>query len=216
MPRLPWGDGAKPVSGADIQFIQNWIDSCCPPDDEVDDGHVQPPPVPERTWQAACHDPSSSSGASLNTHMERLGGIKVRKNVASLSETELCELRYAVAELKSLDKYPDDNRSFIAWAQMHGDHCEHGWEQFLPWHRIYLYEFELALQDIVPGVTLPYWDWPMPDYQQGEVPKGMQSGVIPEAYRCWLNAAALKNLQDGGYIPKKSTTQAQEGRGSEV
>lgn len=30
---------------------------------------------------------------------------------------------------------------------------------FCPWHRIYLREFELALQNEVAGVTLPYWDW---------------------------------------------------------
>lgn len=30
---------------------------------------------------------------------------------------------------------------------------------FLPWHRQYLRAFELALQEMVPGVTLPYWDW---------------------------------------------------------
>ena len=32
---------------------------------------------------------------------------------------------------------------------------------FLPWHRAYLYFFELALQDQDPAhaVTLPWWDW---------------------------------------------------------
>lgn len=30
---------------------------------------------------------------------------------------------------------------------------------FCPWHRIYLREFELALQNEVAGVMLPYWDW---------------------------------------------------------
>lgn len=29
---------------------------------------------------------------------------------------------------------------------------------FLPWHREFLRQFELALQNEVPGVTLPYWD----------------------------------------------------------
>jgi len=31
---------------------------------------------------------------------------------------------------------------------------------FLPWHREYLRRFELALQSVVPGVTIPYWEWP--------------------------------------------------------
>ena len=30
---------------------------------------------------------------------------------------------------------------------------------FLSWHREYLRRFEIALQNEVPGVTLPYWDW---------------------------------------------------------
>ena len=36
-------------------------------------------------------------------------------------------------------------------ALIHQNHCQHGWERFLPWHRIYLYEFEQVLQDICPG-----------------------------------------------------------------
>jgi tyrosinase len=31
---------------------------------------------------------------------------------------------------------------------------------FLPWHRAYRYQLELALQTQVPGATLPWWDWP--------------------------------------------------------
>jgi tyrosinase len=37
--------------------------------------------------------------------------------------------------------------------------CVHHRELFLPWHRAYLYFFEKALQDLTPGVTLPWWDW---------------------------------------------------------
>src|SRR6187200_243262 len=30
---------------------------------------------------------------------------------------------------------------------------------FLPWHRAYLWWLEQALQDQVPGASLPWWDW---------------------------------------------------------
>jgi tyrosinase len=30
---------------------------------------------------------------------------------------------------------------------------------FLAWHRRYVRSFELRLQQAVPGVTIPYWDW---------------------------------------------------------
>jgi tyrosinase len=37
--------------------------------------------------------------------------------------------------------------------------CKHHNSLFLPWHRAYLYLFEKSLQDLVPDITLPWWDW---------------------------------------------------------
>jgi tyrosinase len=48
---------------------------------------------------------------------------------------------------------------------------------FLPWHRGYLYHFELALQSIDPGVTLPWWDW----LNEGGIPGAYQSGALASA-----------------------------------
>jgi tyrosinase len=39
-----------------------------------------------------------------------------------------------------------------------GGWCNHGNILFPTWHRIYLFKLEQALQSIVPGVALPYWD----------------------------------------------------------
>jgi tyrosinase len=44
--------------------------------------------------------------------------------------------------------------SYAYW----GGYCNHGNVLFPTWHRAYLYALEKALQSIVPGVMLPYWD----------------------------------------------------------
>ena len=39
-----------------------------------------------------------------------------------------------------------------------GGYCNHGNVLFPTWHRIYVLKLEQALQSIVPGVMMPYWD----------------------------------------------------------
>lgn len=99
--------------------------------------------------------------------MTELDNFTIRKNIDNLTAEELANLRRAYREVMKLK----DNRGFEHFAGLHGIPnwwCWHhqrnrdGWSAlrlFLPWHRAYLYEFEKALQDIVPGVTIPYWDW---------------------------------------------------------
>mmetsp|Transcript_11347 Transcript_11347/g.27784 ORF Transcript_11347/g.27784 Transcript_11347/m.27784 type:complete len:147 (-) Transcript_11347:3-443(-) len=67
-----------------------------------------------------------------------------------------------------------------------GDYCVHGTELFPIWHRVYLAEFEHALQaaDRALGpdgaLALPYWDWLDLD---GAWP---QQGVMPAILREYL------------------------------
>jgi hypothetical protein len=35
----------------------------------------------------------------------------------------------------------------------------HGVDEFLAWHRKFIYDFETALRTIDPTITVPYWQW---------------------------------------------------------
>lgn len=86
------------------------------------------------------------------------GTLALRKSIDKLSDGELANLRQAFAGALQLT----DERGYSYFAGWHGEPfnwCQHGTPLFLPWHRQYLYYFELALQAIVPGVTLAWWDW---------------------------------------------------------
>lgn len=85
--------------------------------------------------------------------------LRHRRSARRLTAGQLAGFRRAIAEAQKVH----DNRGYQAWAGIHGlplpISCVHHRELFLPWHRAYLYLFEKALQDLVPGVTLPWWDW---------------------------------------------------------
>src|SRR5216683_144003 len=75
-----------------------------------------------------------------------------------------------------------DNRGFQYLAGLHGTpgyYCWHHQQNapsarqmqlFPPWHRAYLYTWEMAMRDRVPGVTLPWWDWTLRNAQQSGIP----------------------------------------------
>ena len=85
--------------------------------------------------------------------------LRHRRSARRLSKGQLAQLRQAVSKAQRIG----DDRGYQYWAGVHGlplpTYCQHGTQLFLPWHRAYLYFFEKALQDRVPGVTLPWWDW---------------------------------------------------------
>jgi len=213
-PRLPWGGQA--VSSSDILFIEAWIDDGCPAvDKETADqgaagqGHsgIQ---VAHALRQARAHGHAEHplSTRPVNDVLHDTGAPKVRKNIEALTPDELARFRHAVKVMQCYDTYSRyDQRSFRYWADIHANNCQHGWEQFLSWHRLYLHYFEQQLQDIDPTVTLPYWDWPIyredvlasiKDMQQ-QKGKPLDNGVIPAAYRCWVDEAMLQRLK--GKLP---------------
>jgi tyrosinase len=84
-----------------------------------------------------------------------------------MTQPEVETFRAAVTELLS----KEDDRGYQYHAGLHGlplpMYCSqaHGTPAFLPWHRAYLYRFELALRDTEVAkksdhdVMLPWWDW---------------------------------------------------------
>jgi len=96
---------------------------------------------------------------AANASRQDVGDVVLRKSVWALDEEEVAALREAFGRSQALS----DSRGYGHFASLHGfpdpGYCEHRNQLFLPWHRAYLYFFEQSLQDLVPGVALPWWDW---------------------------------------------------------
>ncbi|TPV99064.1 MAG: Grixazone synthase [Beijerinckiaceae bacterium] len=89
---------------------------------------------------------------------------------------------------------------------------------FLPWHRAYLYNFEMAMRDRVPGVTLPWWDWTLrPPRQSGipsvfAVPKAGNQPNPLATFRINLpntNPSLVRNTKRHPGVPDDLPTQSQ-------
>jgi tyrosinase len=207
-PPLPWG--GMPVTEPDISFIERWIDDGCPATDASE--HVAgAATVAQRRALARGDAPHLLHDGPANQVFGNAGALRQRKNIRGLSDDEWCRLRAAIARMKSLDPYYQDERSFAFWARIHADQCQHGWEEFLTWHRAYLYFFELQLQDIDETVTLPYWDWTADaenvrisiEDAQHTGNAGLDNGIVPAPYQCWMSEDGLRRLTEGGKVPDR-------------
>ena len=87
---------------------------------------------------------------------------------------------------------PDENATWCT--------CEHGTDQFLTWHRMYLYYFEKVLQAAAgnPSLRLPYWDYE-------------KDGHLPAAYRSPTYVKNGVTVPNPLYVPNR---QAQLNNGS--
>ncbi|MFM9370106.1 tyrosinase family protein [Streptomyces sp. Da 82-17] len=85
-----------------------------------------------------------------------------RKNVRDLSKSERRRFVNAVLDLKRSGEYDEFVRVHIDYYVSDGEdqlRLAHMAPSFLPWHRMFLLEFERALRRIDSSVTVPYWDW---------------------------------------------------------
>ncbi len=100
-----------------------------------------------------------STGAASPQHPAE--PLRYRLNIDAMTPAQLTAFRDAMAAAMKIG----DERGYMYQAGIHGFplpiSCDvaHGRPIFLPWHRAYLYFFELTLRDRVAGVTLPWWDW---------------------------------------------------------
>jgi tyrosinase len=87
--------------------------------------------------------------------------LRHRPDIDAMSSEQLANFRAAMSAAMEIS----DERGYNYQAGIHGlplpISCDiaHGHEIFLPWHRAYLYFFELALRDLMPGLTIPWWNW---------------------------------------------------------
>jgi tyrosinase len=111
---------------------------------------------------------------------------------AERDPTQIGLIRRAVGRMKTVG----DERGFDFFASLHGlalpVWCEHGTALFLPWHRAYLYYFELAMQtrlgprftEIAPQdpelaeVGLPWWDWTSDESHRDGIPDSYAQAEI--------------------------------------
>ncbi len=201
-PRLPWGKPAMPAEK--IAEIAEWIADGAPQEEPKSESYALP--VQDWTTDKARVEvlPESFTDAAAeyaeyaglpNEYKFQNGELRQRMNIDCMTPLQIEKLRYAFREMYALNSWPEDSRSYNNMALIHQNHCQHGWERFLPWHRVYLYEFELILQDLCPGVTMPYWDWTMPQY----VPSKPASGeIIPPALKAFLTDESLVFLEAHG------------------
>jgi tyrosinase len=185
-PPLMWG-GSR-VAEADIAVIAEWIDDGCPAGDRGIPLDLTSREM-TRAWVVEAEFDVAPPGPRRYPYRE--GEPRQRANLDCLSEPELDALRAAFRRIYDLKKHPNDRRSYNNQALIHQNHCQHGWERFLPWHRAYLYEFEQNLQDFARDITLPYWDWTMPRYKPDDPQHGCK---IPLAFQAFLSWPALDEM----------------------
>ncbi len=133
--------------------------------------------------------------------------LRHRRDASSLSAQQLADFRQAITLAQGIS----DDRGYQHWAGIHGlplpISCAHNSPIFLPWHRAYLYFIEKALQDRVPGVTLPWWDWTRVQEIPEPYDRRRLSGRANPLYDSPIQAQGRRN-------PRETRTSRQPGAAS--
>ncbi|MGY3792079.1 tyrosinase family protein [uncultured Aquimarina sp.] len=198
-PKLLW-DATATASADQIQIIANWIDADCPLTLEEENSKKEVHLTTSNNHLALANGELLHPVSTNTTNQDHRDnkGLTIRKEVSSLSPEELGTFREALNCMFQYTDYWQDERSFDYWARIHTNSCQHGWEQFTTWHRLYLYFFEQKLKDYDQDIALPYWSWS--DYADQNKNtfnnKEYDLGVLPEAYGCFLTQKGLDQLKN--------------------
>ena len=96
--------------------------------------------------------------------------MNIRKNIYTLTDAQLQDFKDAVNAIKTsgaydtfIERHHHSMMTATPWQAETPNpdtrNVAHRGPAFLPWHRYFCREFELALQAARPNVTLPYWNW---------------------------------------------------------
>ncbi|EKE72416.1 tyrosinase family protein [Gallaecimonas xiamenensis] len=150
--------------------------------------------------------------------------LKVRYSVRELQD------RYDRGDKKPLEDLvrawhkicllsPDDLNSFFVIGGYHGEpfagqgatdpsywggYCNHGNVLFPTWHRVYMLRIEQALNAMVPGVAMAYWDETSDETLRLGIPKVLTSKTFP------LDGQQIKNPLYS-YVLQKQVNDAVQG-----
>lgn len=106
-------------------------------------------------------------------------GLRIRSGAHNLTEQQVGQIRDAYRGMMAIS----DNRGYQYLGGLHGVPGWYCWhhqqnarsaqrmELFLPWHRAYLYNFEMAMRAVAPEATLPWWDWTLRPPRQNGLPQ---------------------------------------------
>ncbi|MEO3782828.1 tyrosinase family protein [Actinocorallia sp. B10E7] len=132
---------------------------------------------------AGAWGPSGTGGAAVEA---------VRAEVRALP-AERWE-RY-VRAVRALNRRSGGASEYDGIVRVHVDHAHtaQGTPAFLPWNRVFLRRFELALQRIDPSVRVPYWDW-TPDARAPAA-----SVVLGGAYFGGNGSGEGREVRDGSF-----------------
>jgi tyrosinase len=132
---------------------------------------------------------------------------RVRKNIMTLSATELASLQKGVEVMKSRPASDPTSWAFqraihatpAATANPLHNQCEHGSLWFFAWHRAYIFRFEAILRKASgdPNLTLPYWDWT----NNRSLPSSFRQPMVGGVANSLFHASRSPQMNAGALLP---------------